>query len=59
MMENMRDIKMVVESQGNTNNMVEVQANSKSRSLTLSPTRSSGPPCLHIDVHDAFILQIG
>jgi hypothetical protein len=33
--------------------MVEVQANSKSRSLTSSPTRSPRPPSLQIDVHDA------
>jgi hypothetical protein len=51
-MENMWDIKKVLESQGNTHNMVEVQANSKFRSLTLSPTRSSGPSCLQIDVQD-------
>jgi hypothetical protein len=29
---------------------VEAQANSESRSLTLSPTWSLGPPCLQIDV---------
>jgi hypothetical protein len=49
-MENMQDIKMVLESQGNMHNMVEVQANSESRSLTSSPTRSPGPPCLQINV---------
>jgi hypothetical protein len=49
-MENMRDIKKVLESQGNMHNMVEVQANSESRSLTLSPTQSTGPPCFQIDV---------
>jgi hypothetical protein len=43
-MENMRDIKKVLESQGNTHNMVKVQANLKSRSLTSSPTQSPGPP---------------
>jgi hypothetical protein len=51
-MENMRDIKNVLESQGNTHNMMEVQANAESRSLPLSPTQSSGPLCLQIDVHD-------
>jgi hypothetical protein len=51
-MENMRDITKVLESQGNTHNKVEVQANSESRSLTLSSTRSLGPPCLQIDVQD-------
>jgi hypothetical protein len=58
-MENMRDIMKVLESQGNTHNMVEVQANSESRSLTLSPTRSPGPPCLQIDIQDASDLQFG
>jgi hypothetical protein len=51
-MENMRDIKNVLESQENMHNMVEVQANLESRSLTSSPTRSPGPPCLQIDVQD-------
>jgi hypothetical protein len=55
-MENIRDIKKVLESQGNTHNMVEVQANSESRSLTSSPTLSPGPPCLQIDVQDTFDL---
>jgi hypothetical protein len=52
-MENIRDIKKVLESQGNMHNMVEVQANSESRSLTSSPTWSLGSPCLQIDVQDA------
>jgi hypothetical protein len=58
-MENMWDIKKVLESQGNTHNMVEVQANSESRSLTSSPTRSTGPPSLEIDIHDASDLRFG
>jgi hypothetical protein len=37
-MEDMWDIKRVLESQGNTHNKVEVQSNSKSKSLILSPT---------------------
>jgi hypothetical protein len=52
-MEDMWDIKMVLEIQGNAQDKVEVQANSESRSLTSSPTRSPGPPCLQIDVQDA------
>jgi hypothetical protein len=55
-MKNMRDIKKVLESHGNTHNMVEVQANSESMSLTLSPTRSPGQPCLQIDVQDVYDL---
>jgi hypothetical protein len=42
-MDDMWDIKRVLKSQGNTHNMVEVQANSESRSQTSSPTQSPGP----------------
>jgi hypothetical protein len=52
-MEDMWDIKKVLEIQGNTHGKVEVQANSESRSLTSSPTWSLGPICLQIDVQDA------
>jgi hypothetical protein len=58
-MENMWDIKKVLEVQGNMHNMVEVQANSESRSPTSSPTQSPGPPCLQIDIQDASDLQFG
>jgi hypothetical protein len=58
-MENMLDTKKVLESQGNTHNMVQVQANSESRSMTSSPTRSPGPPFLQIDVQDASDLRFG
>jgi hypothetical protein len=51
-MDNMQDIKKVLKSQENMHNMMEVQANLESRSLTSSLTRSSGPPCLQIDVQD-------
>jgi hypothetical protein len=49
-MEDMCDIKRVLESKGNTHNKVEVQSSLEFRSLTLSPTWSSGPPYLQIDV---------
>jgi hypothetical protein len=49
----MWDIKRVPEIQENTHNKVEVQANSESWSLTLSPTQSPGPPCFQINVLDA------
>jgi hypothetical protein len=49
-MEDKWDIKKVLESQGNTHHMVEVQANLESRSLTSSPTRSPGLPRLEIGV---------
>jgi hypothetical protein len=52
-MEDIWDIKRVLESQGNMHNMVEIHSNLELWSLTLSPTRSLGPPCLQIDVHDA------
>jgi hypothetical protein len=55
-MENMRDTKKVMESKENMHNMVEVQANSESRSLTSSPTHSSGPPCLQIDIQYTYDL---
>jgi hypothetical protein len=59
-MEDMWDIKRVLESQENMHNKVVVQqANSESRSLTSSPTRSAGPLCLQIDVQDAFNLRFG
>jgi hypothetical protein len=58
-MEGMWDIKRVLESQGNMHNKVEVQANAESRSLTLSPTQSPGPPCLQIDVQDTNDLRFG
>jgi hypothetical protein len=47
------DIKWVLESQGNTHKKVEVQSNSESRSLILSPIRSLGSHCLQIDIQDA------
>jgi hypothetical protein len=56
-MKNMQDIKKVLKSQGNTHNMVEVQANSESRSLTLSPTQSPELSCLQIDVQDVSDLR--
>jgi hypothetical protein len=52
-MEDVWDIKKVMEIQENRHNKVEVQAHLKSRSLTLSPTWSPGLPCLQIDIHDA------
>jgi hypothetical protein len=58
-MEDMLDIKRVLEIQGNTHNKVEVQANSESRCLTSSPTRSPGPHYLQIDVQDISDLRFG
>jgi hypothetical protein len=58
-MKDMWDIKKVLEIQANMHNKVEVQANSESRSSTLSPTQSSGPPCLQIDAQDTSDLRFG
>jgi hypothetical protein len=58
-MKNMQDIKKVLESQGNTHDMVELQANSESKSLTSSPTRSPRPLCLQIDVQDVSDFRFG
>jgi hypothetical protein len=49
-MEDMWNIKRVLENQESMHNKVEVQANSESRSLTSSLTLSPGPPYLQIDV---------
>jgi hypothetical protein len=58
-MEDMWDIKRVLDNQRNTHNKVEVQFNSESRSLTSNPTQSPEPPCLQIDVQDASDLRFG
>jgi hypothetical protein len=49
-MEDMWDIKRVLESQENMHNKVDVQSNLESKNPISSPTQSSGPPCLQIDV---------
>jgi hypothetical protein len=56
-MEDMWDIKRVLQSQENMHNKVEVQSILESRSLTSSPTQSPGPHCLKIDVQDTSDLQ--
>jgi hypothetical protein len=43
----------------NMHNMVEVQANSESKSLTSSPTRSPGPSCLEVHIEDTSGLRFG
>jgi hypothetical protein len=58
-MEDMWDIKKVLEIQGNMHNKVEVEANLESRCLTSSPTWSPGLPCLQLDVQDASDLRFG
>jgi hypothetical protein len=58
-MEDMWDIKRVLESQGNTHNKVEAQANSECRSSISSPTQRPEPPCLQIDIQDTFDFRFG
>jgi hypothetical protein len=53
------DTKGVLERQGDAHIKAQIQANSESRSLTSSPTQSTGPPYLKIDVQDASDPQFG
>jgi hypothetical protein len=55
----MWDIKRVLKSQGDTHTKLEIQYNLELQSLTSSPTQSTGPPCLIIDVHDTYDLPFG
>jgi hypothetical protein len=48
------DIKRVLERQGDAHIKVEIQSNSEFQSLTSSPTQSSGPSHLQIDLQDAY-----
>jgi hypothetical protein len=52
--EDTKDIKRVLERQGDVNIKVEIQSNLEFQSLTSSSTQSSGPPRLQIYVHDAY-----
>jgi hypothetical protein len=54
-MEDKRNIKKVLESQGDVQEKVANQPNSELPSS--SPTRSTGPPRIKIDVHIAYNLQ--
>jgi len=56
-MEDVRDTKEVLESYGYVHQEVEIQSNSEFQSL--SPTRNPGPPCIQIDVQDAYELRFG
>jgi hypothetical protein len=52
--EDTKDIKRVLERQGDVNIKVEIQSNLLFQSLTSSSTQSSGPPRLQIYVQDAY-----
>jgi hypothetical protein len=56
-MEDKWSIKKVLESQGDVHEKVTNQSNSKL--LSLSPTRSTGPPRIQIDVQIAYDLRFG
>jgi hypothetical protein len=48
------DIKRVLERQEDAHIKADIQSYLEFQSLTLSPTRSTEPLLLHIDVHDAY-----
>jgi hypothetical protein len=56
-MEDKRSIKKVLENQGYVHEKVANQSNSEL--LSLSPTRSPGPPRIQIDVQIAYDLCFG
>jgi hypothetical protein len=56
-MEDKRNIKKVLESQGDVHKKVANQSNSELPSST--PTRSPGPPRIQIDVQIAYDLRFG
>jgi hypothetical protein len=56
-MEDKRSIKKVLESQGDVHEKLANQSNSELSSL--SPTQSSGPPHIQIDVEIAYDLHFG
>jgi hypothetical protein len=56
-MEDKRNIKKVLESQGDVHEMVVNQSNSEL--LCSSPTRSPGPPRIQIDVQIAYDIRFG
>jgi hypothetical protein len=56
-MEDKWNIKKVLESQGDVHEKVANQSNSEL--LSLSPTRSSGPPHIQIEVQIAYDLRFG
>jgi hypothetical protein len=57
--EDERDIKRVLERQGDALIKVEIQSNSEFQSLTSSPTQSPGPPRLQIDIQDVYEIGFG
>jgi hypothetical protein len=56
-MKDKQNIKKVLESQGDMHEKVVNQSNYEL--LSLSPTQSTGPPCIQIDVQIAYDLRFG
>jgi hypothetical protein len=56
-MEDKRSIKKVLESQGDMHEKVVNQSNSEL--LSSSPTQSSGPPCIQIDIQITYDFRFG
>jgi hypothetical protein len=56
-MEDKWSIKKVLESEGDVHKKLVNQSNSEL--LSLSPTRSTGPPCIQIDVEISYGLRFG
>jgi hypothetical protein len=57
--EDVRGTKDVLEIPRDAHTKVEIQSNSKYKSLTSSPTQNSIPPCLQIGVQDAYDFWFG
>jgi hypothetical protein len=57
--EDERDIKRVLERQGEAHIKVEIQSNSQFQSLTSTSTRSPGLPRLQIDVQHIYKIAFG
>jgi hypothetical protein len=55
-MEDMWDIKRVLEIEGDVYAKVEIQSNSELQSLTLSQSRGLGPLCLEIEAQNVYDL---
>jgi hypothetical protein len=53
------DVKRALERQGDAHIEMKIQSNSEFQSLTSNPTRSPGPHCIQIDVHDTYEIGIG
>jgi hypothetical protein len=53
------DFKRALKRKGDVHIKEKIQSNSEFESLTSSPTQSTGPPRLQIDIHDAYKIRFG